>query len=81
MQKHNPHGESAANNIRRKFRSLHIDLELPEINGFQLIHLLQEQMSDCKILIYTMHEEPWVIAKLAEEEISGAVSKMQVQAN
>ena len=30
-----------------------IDLELPEINGFQLIHLLQEQMSDCKILIYT----------------------------
>ena len=52
-----------------------IDLELPEINGFQLIHLLQEQMSDCKILIYTMHEEPWVIAKLAEEEISGAVSK------
>lgn len=58
-----------------------IDLELPEINGFQLIHLLQEQMSDCKILIYTMHEEPWVIAKLAEEEISGAVSKMQVQAN
>lgn len=52
-----------------------IDLELPEINGFQLIHLLQEQMPDCKILIYTMHEEPWVIAKLAEEEISGAVSK------
>ena len=38
-----------------------IDLELPEINGFQLIHLLQEQMPDCKILIYTMHEEPWVI--------------------
>ena len=36
---------------------------------------MQEQMPDCKILIYTMHEEPWVIAKLAEEEISGAVSK------
>lgn len=51
------------------------DLELPGINGFQLIDLLHKQMPKCRILIYTMHEEPWVTAKLSELNIDGAVSK------
>lgn len=51
------------------------DLEFPETNGFQFIRLLQDKMPSCKILIYTMHEEPWVIARLSDLTISGAVSK------
>lgn len=51
------------------------DLEFPDTNGFQIIQLLQEKIPACKILIYTMHEEPWVIARLSEQKISGAVSK------
>lgn len=51
------------------------DLEFPDTNGFQFIHLLQDKIPSCKILIYTMHEEPWVIARLSELNISGAVSK------
>lgn len=51
------------------------DLEFPDTNGFQFIHILQDKLPSCKILIYTMHEEPWVIARLSELNISGAVSK------
>ena len=52
-----------------------IDLELPETNGFKLIDFLHNQIPECRILIYTMHEEPWVISKLAHQAIHGAVSK------
>lgn len=44
------------------------DLEFPDTNGFQIIQLLQEKIPACKILIYTMHEEPWVIARLSEQK-------------
>jgi DNA-binding NarL/FixJ family response regulator len=52
-----------------------IDLELPDTNGFKLIDFLHNQIPECRILIYTMHEEPWVISKLAHQAIHGAVSK------
>lgn len=52
-----------------------IDLELPGCSGFELIDRLHGRMPECRILIYTMHEEPWVIAKLSTLDIGGAVSK------
>lgn len=52
-----------------------IDLELPEANGFQAIQYLHSQIPECRILIYTMHEEPWTVARLSEAAIDGAVSK------
>lgn len=52
-----------------------IDLEIPGTNGFELIKLLRDRIHECKILIYTMHEEPWVISKLSHLKIHGAVSK------
>lgn len=52
-----------------------IDLELPGANGFQAIEYLRGQMPECRMLIYTMHEEPWTIARLSEAGINGAVSK------
>ena len=50
-------------------------IELPDMNGFQLISHLHSQIPKCGILIYTMHEEPWIIAKLSTLNINGAVSK------
>lgn len=52
-----------------------IDLELPGANGFQAIQYLHSQIPECRILIYTMHEEPWTVARLSEAAIDGAVSK------
>ena len=48
---------------------------IPDMNGFQLISHLHSQIPECGILIYTMHEEPWIIAKLSTLNINGAVSK------
>ena len=56
--------------LKERFDLCIIDLELPDMNGFQLISHLHSQ-----ILIYTMHEEPWIIAKLSTLNINGAVSK------
>lgn len=36
------------------------DLELKNENGFSAIEYITDNMPKCKILIYTMHEEPWV---------------------
>ena len=65
--------EQAVNSFQ--FDLFIIDLELPDTNGFKLIDFLHNQIPECRILIYTMHEEPWVISKLAHQAIHGAVSK------
>ena len=61
--------------LKERFDLCIIDLELPDMNGFQLISHLHSQIPECGILIYTMHEEPWIIAKLSTLNINGAVSK------
>ena len=60
--------------LKERFDLCIIDLELPDMNGFQLISHLHSQIPECGILIYTMHEEPWIIAKLSTLNINGAVS-------
>lgn len=52
-----------------------LDLSLPDINGFHLIETIHEKTPSCSILIYTMHEEPWIIEQLSNFDIQGAVSK------
>lgn len=52
-----------------------IDLGLHEINGFQIIELLNRQHPAGKILVYTMHIESWIVAKLSTLNIQGAVAK------
>lgn len=56
-----------------------MDLELPDADGFELIELLHHRISHCRILIYTMHDEIWYVARLAQVGVrmyvSGAVSK------
>lgn len=61
--------------LKERFDLCIIDLELPDMNGFQLISHLHSRTPECGILIYTMHEEPWIIAKLSTLNINGAVSK------
>lgn len=55
------------------------DLEFPGTKGFGLLQIIHDYLPQCPILIYTMHEEPWIISKLAESNlrryIAGAISK------
>lgn len=56
-----------------------MDLELPDTDGFELIELLHHRIPHCRILIYTMHDEIWYVARLAQVGVhmyvNGAVSK------
>lgn len=52
-----------------------LDLEFPDTDGFCVIKDIHEHKPDSHIVIYTMHEEPWVLAKLVDLEIDGVISK------
>ncbi|MBR5062090.1 MAG: response regulator transcription factor [Prevotella sp.] len=52
-----------------------LDLELPNADGFEVIKDVRKRLGQIAILIYTMHEEPWLLAKLARLDIQGVVSK------
>lgn len=52
-----------------------IDLDLPDIDGFLLIHQIKQKEPDAKILVSTMHEEIWIINKLKTPEIDAVVFK------
>lgn len=51
-----------------------VDLELGENSGLDEVNRLLEQ-SDAKVLVYTMHEEPWVKCRVRTLGVDGAVSK------
>lgn len=52
-----------------------LDLEFPDTDGFCVINEIREKKPETHIVIYTMHEEPWVLAKLVNLEIDGVISK------
>ncbi len=52
-----------------------IDLEIPDISGFQLIERMRQRPFPPRIVVYTMHEEPWVVARLQETEVDAIVLK------
>ena len=59
----------------RRFQLFILDLELPDIDGFEAMATIRSHCPEAAILIYTMHEEPWILARLARLNIQGVVSK------
>lgn len=51
------------------------DLELPDANGLQLITRLRCTMPQTRIVVYTMHEEPWIIDELQDANVDAIVLK------
>lgn len=54
-----------------------VDLELGHRNGFDMINRLRKNNPDCRILVYTMHDEPWIKSKLHQHHVDGAVAKSE----
>ena len=52
-----------------------LDLEIPGIDGFELIENLARRPFPPRVVVYTMHEEPWTVARLQETGVSAVVLK------
>ncbi len=52
-----------------------VDLEIPGIDGFQLIEALAQRPFPPRVVVYTMHEEPWTVVQLQEACVSAVVLK------
>ena len=52
-----------------------IDLDLPDIDGFELIHLIKQKSPEARIIVSTMHEEIWIVNKLKHPDIDAVVFK------
>ena len=50
--------------VRSPYNMYILDLEFPQADGFSVLRMLRDKAPDSRILIYTMHEEPWMLAKL-----------------
>ncbi|MBQ3630373.1 MAG: response regulator transcription factor [Prevotella sp.] len=59
----------------RQFDLFILDLELSDADGFDVLKAIRHHAPDTAVLIYTMHEEPWILARLARLDIQGVVSK------
>lgn len=70
--------EVISNNIDSAKAFLYIvDLELGQGNGFDVIYRLRKADPTCHILVYTMHDEPWIKANLHRHAVDGAVAKSE----
>ncbi len=52
-----------------------VDLEIPGIDGFRLIEALSGRPFPPRVVVYTMHEEPWTVARLREAKVNAVVLK------
>ena len=52
-----------------------LDIDMPEMNGLQVLEILKERKSDIKVLVLTVHNEVEYLLKAVEIGISGYMLK------
>ncbi len=52
-----------------------IDIELPDMDGFELIRRIRQRQPGARIVVGTMHEEIWTLCKLADYNVDAVVLK------
>lgn len=52
-----------------------IDVELKEDTGLSLIGMIRAKDAEAKILIYTMHEEVWIVREIQNKDVNGVLYK------
>lgn len=52
-----------------------IDLELPDMNGFDLIEAIRKKHTDAQIIVNTVHDELWTVRRLADNHVNGILLK------
>lgn len=52
-----------------------IDVELKEDTGLSLVDRIRQADPEAKILIYTMHEEVWIVREIQSRDVNGVLYK------
>lgn len=52
-----------------------IDLELPDMNGFDLIQAIRKKYPDAIIIVNTIHDELWTMRRLVDNHVNGILFK------
>lgn len=59
----------------QRFTLYLLDMELPDMSGFELIDELRKQDPQARIIVNTMHEEIWFIKHLLKSDVTGILFK------
>ena len=57
------------------FHVIILDIELPDVSGFELMEFIKNKCPDSRIIINTMHEEAWVVKKMLQIGVDGVILK------
>lgn len=69
-------GQKACDWIEREKFDLYIlDIELPDITGFELIDRIRERDPKARIIVNTMHDEVWNIHRLIQLDVNSVILK------
>lgn len=72
-------GKQAFELIEKRDYDVYIlDVSIPDISGFDLITQIREMNEYARIIIYTMHEEIWIVNRLIQCEVNAIVLKSSV---
>lgn len=52
-----------------------LDIELPDLSGFELLEIIRDKCPDSRIIVNTMHEETWIVKKLLQIGVDGVILK------
>lgn len=52
-----------------------VDLELPDANGTDILHRIYTTCPSIRLIVYTMHEEPWLVRELMNTKAAAIVLK------
>lgn len=69
-------GEKALEYIEQKDYDMYIlDVSMKDVSGFDLIEKIRQRTPEARIVIYTMHEEIWIVNRLVQSAVNAVVLK------
>lgn len=52
-----------------------LDIELPDVSGFELVEEIKDRHPAAHVIVHTMHEEVWTVKRLLQNEVDAIVFK------
>ena len=52
-----------------------LDLDMPVMNGMETLRILRKDFPEVKVVILSMHDDPWIVAELIDEGIRSYLKK------